>query len=65
MRPDSDVFLNADSKNNYVHALKVGFEGIKFGPGKYGELSAALTVYLTMACVDLNKRRVVHSGTSF
>ena len=36
---------------NYEYALK-------FGPGKYGEFSAALTVDLTMACVDLNKRHV-------
>ena len=45
------------SKMNYEHALKVGVEGISFGPGKYGEFSAAPTVDLTMARVDLNKRQ--------
>ena len=39
-------------KMNYEHTLKVGFEGNKFGPGKYGEFSAAPTVDLTMARVD-------------
>ena len=45
-------------KMNYEHALKVGFEGIEFGPGKYGEFSAIPTEDLTMARVDLNKRHV-------
>ena len=40
------------------HALKVGFEGIKFGHGKYRKFSAAPTEALTMACMYFNKRHV-------
>ena len=43
-------------KTNYEHALKVGFEGNKFGPGEYGKFSAAPKVHLTMARVDLNNQ---------
>ena len=43
---------------NFEYALKVGFEGMKFGPGRYGEFSAAPTVDLTMARMDLNRRHV-------
>ena len=45
-------------KMNYEHGLKVGFEGIKFGSGKYREFSAASTVDLTIVRVDLNKHFV-------
>ena len=38
--------------------LKGDFGGIKFGPDKYGELSAAPTVHPTMACVHLHRRHV-------
>ena len=48
---------------NYEYALEVGFEGIKFGPGKYGEFSAAPTVDLTMASTDLNKRHLCDLAT--
>ena len=39
-------------KMNYEHALQVGFEGIKFGPGKYMEFSASPTIDITMARMD-------------
>ena len=38
--------------------LKGAFESVKFGPGEYGEFSAASTVDLTMAPVHINKRHV-------
>ena len=44
---------------NDEHVLKGAFEGIKFGPGKYGEFSAAPTVDPTMAHVHLNKRIII------
>ena len=43
---------------NDENVLKGAFEGIKFGPGKYEEVSAAQTVDPTMAGVHLNKRHV-------
>ena len=43
---------------NDEHVLKGAFEGIKFGHGKYGELSAAQTVDPTMACVKYVQWRV-------
>ena len=43
---------------NDKNVLKVAFESFKFGPGKYGEFSAAPTVDPTMATVHFNKRHV-------
>ena len=45
-------------KMKHEHVLKVGFEDIKFGPGKCWEFSAALSVDLPMASMDLNKRHI-------
>ena len=39
--------MHVDTKMKYVHALKVVYEGIELGPGKYGEFSAPPTVDLT------------------
>ena len=39
--------MHVDTKMKYVHALKVVYEGIELGPGKYGEFSAPPTIDLT------------------
>ena len=41
------------------HILKGSFEGIRCGPGKYRECSAATTVDPAVTCVHLNKRFVL------
>ena len=43
---------------NDEHVLKGAFEGMKFGPGKYGQLCAAQTADQTMTRVHSNKYHV-------
>ena len=49
---------------NDEHVLKGAFEGIKFGPYKDGQFSAASTVDLTMACMHFDSgKQTAHVTT--
>ena len=45
------------------HVLKGAFQGIKFGPTKFGQFSAAPTVDPTMARVHSKGKQTVHVTT--